>query len=308
MNLEPFIKNKNRTGLLTLFVAGVLYIGYEMVSGGKIFSRLNEDQSFYILITGIGILFVFFIVLSLVIIFKKEDDSEESAVRNESKKPARTLPFVFALAAVGLIIWIGLKFYLFDVSTTIYIENFSSNDYPETWLEGRQYAGESFIQNGKYTIQAEKEFISRRIDIFRTFQFDLRSNDFKAELEINKLDGKRDNYGGLEWGANSQESIKYGFYLNGDREYSIKLYKHSNEIAKYVDWTYEEGLVKTSSNILAVIKRLSTISFFLNNKEIFVIEDLPILGNEVGFGANPSTTIEIERLIINNFHQSSTSR
>lgn len=303
MNLEPFIKNRNIIGVLTILVAGVLYIGFEMVSGGKVVSRLNEDHSFYLLIIGVFLSFMFLIVLTIIIFFRKDGISENQVIEKDDKKSSKkSEKILFVLfMVIGLIFGIRVKFCSRDKLIPVYVENFASNKYPDIWIEGRQFAGESYFQHGKYVMKVEKEFISRRIDLYRFFQFSMKENDFSAKINIHGLHGEDRGYGGFEWGADSKGSTKFGFYLNNNLEYSIKLYKHSNEIASYLDWTTGNHLIKSSSNVLEVVKRLSTTTFYLNGMEIFSVEDLPVLGDELGFGASANTVIEVDEILVSKY-------
>lgn len=303
MNLEPFLKNKSLIGIITIAVAGIFYLVYRLVSNENLFSQLSSEHSFLLLMVIVVASLLVFLVL--IILFWTKGDTEKKDLGERKKvnnrKGWRGIATVFIII---IIITCGFIFFIFNDSNSggfIYKEDFVTNNFPNDWIEGEQNRSKSFVDNGIYVLESNRKSVSRRINVINHFQFSLQNEkQYVIGLDVKNLYSTNDHYffGGLEWNSDSKESLKYGFYINEKREFSLKLYKHSNEIANFVDWTDSQVININGANYFEVQKKANETIFKINGTVLFSMNDLPVLGEEFGFGIGPGTKMVVDELFL----------
>jgi hypothetical protein len=249
-------------------------------------------------------------VLLLILIFAVFKGFEKSSIRKR-KKTKTTPPKIetkkstsgstLIVFILSLLLVCGI-YYQFNSNSIIFVEEFDDNKYPIEWKEGEQEEAFSEIRKGNYMLNSKSgKGISRRINIEKYTGFTLNdTSNYEIELRI-KLSEKKSKDGfGLQWSGSNIEKKFFGFYLNGNQEYSIKVYHYSSSIISMIDWKKMNDISILDFNRLKIKKDHKIVEFYINDE---LVETIPYdlsFGNEIGFNVPPFSTVLVDYIRVLN--------
>lgn len=282
-----------------------------LIAVQDIFSKLNQDQSFTILITLIILAALICFLVIIIAVFKKQSPNTEEKVepkvkrrREKRTKKSWKKKLVWGLALLMLLL-IGFTI-LHSASDypkrLIFKEEFKKESYPKVWRYVKQSEAISILNEGNYVLSAkEKRNISRRINLLDYFGFSLIDNpNYEVRIRIKLLEGDNKGYG-VEWGARSKGAIYYGFLINKERQFSIQTFKYNNSVELIKDWEYHNIISITEFNILKIVKYGGVCNFYINEELVAKVSNLKDFGNEVGFNAPAFSTVAIDWIEVSEY-------
>lgn len=280
-------------GLITAFIA---------IAKNLKFSELNTWQTTLIVLSFMA--FFFNLTTKLLPLLtqkksKKQQSKKDVKVEQDNWK-RQLINWLMGIIIFSAFIFV-LLFYPTINYEIVYEEDFNTNRYPNSWVEGEQNEAIAEFKNGFFDLKVIGNFpISRRINIINNFKYSLvrDSSNFEIELCIKKnkgILGKNDGYG-LEFRGNTKESSYYSFFINDNHEYAIQIYYGVQSIDDVITWKKSDVIKEGNFNILKVKAIDNKFSFYINGKEVEKDIELAPLGNEIGFGTAEKTAIQVDYL------------
>ncbi len=167
-------------------------------------------------------------------------------------------------------------------------DDFSSN--PNGWWTGN---GENYsmkIENGKYVITTTEKDHGRYITI--TPHFD-KKKDFSLEATFRQQSGSVNNGFGILWGDDGDGKYQE-FLATTNGYYKIKSPETDSKINKWVGYKYVNPMGQV--NVLRVEQRKSKCYFYINDKQVEVIDALPTYGSRIGLITYTDMILEIDNV------------
>jgi len=188
-----------------------------------------------------------------------------------------------------------------QLSVKIVNENFNSN--MMRWDVQSNDISDKELADGKYTIKCKKEStaITSTIEVPH-----LQFSDYRITVSLSKLKGIDDNGFGLVWGA-KDENNELEFVISGNGQFKVMKWEDGIK-TDLVEWTYSSAVNKWdfSSNILKIENKDKILRYYINNTYVAATNDLPQLGNRVGFVLNETMQVEADYLLVENLAPSFT--
>ncbi len=182
-----------------------------------------------------------------------------------------------------------------QLSVKIVNDDFNSN--MMRWDEKSNDISEMKLAEGKYQISCKKEStaITSTIEVPH-----LQFTDYRISATLSKLKGIDDNGFGLVWGG-KDENNELEFVISGNGQFKVMKWEGGIK-TDLVTWTYSRAINKWdfSSNILRIENKDKVLRYYINNEYVAVTNDIPQLGNRVGFVLNETMQVEVDNLVVEN--------
>jgi len=301
MELKGLSKLATFLGIAAIMAYGFFYVNSKIV-GQDSFSKLTPDQTFIIFIVSIILGFLALMVI-LFIAYKKVKPISRRRKKKIEKPPTNFLKYsiiTFSILGLLFLIWLSIQEGKYFQSKTnqklIYHETFDAENYSEIWNYGIRNASEATINNSLLLLTAKTKYnISRRIDLQEAMNYPLSTvPSFDIRLKIKSTQSEPDLGYGLQWYANSRESLYYSFQINKRKRFSVQIYQYNNPVRSIIDWQNESIISKDGFNILRIEKENDEWYFYINKKRVASLPAFEAFGNEIGFNAPAFSTVTID--------------
>lgn len=274
-----------------LLIVGVLGVG-----------SMSETYFLSVLIIG-GLL-----IIIVPFLYHNQNSQPRGKITLQKKKRNPSLVWLLLMGLIMIVLMVNylimnrkLKLDTGDslFLDTIYHENFDSNRFNHAWIEGEQQMAKSYFSRGAYHLNSKDGFISRRLDLKKDFALVLDSvNAYKITItfSIEPREAKSSE-GGLEWGANSRESLTYSFRVKQNMSCVVGVYQYTNEIERVA--TIQDCIQSLEEqNELTVLKARDSLFFSINGRALFKEVAPEEFGNEVGFGVSSFSNMQVDELVV----------
>lgn len=151
---------------------------------------------------------------------------------------------------------------------------------PEGWLVEKSDQAESFIKDGVYNLNNKNLNVSK--GYYKKIEIDSDAN-YTIDIRLLQKSGKTNMPYGLVWNRLSDDDYLC-FKVTLDGMYRIDGKKEGKEIVLQ-DWKKlkKSDLRRMGQNqVLSIIKTEKNTTFFINENKMFVGENRPITGHEIG--------------------------
>lgn len=151
------------------------------------------------------------------------------------------------------------------------------------------------VKNGAYFLTKKDTVGTYRS--WRTFSIDPTRTHY-IETDFSVVSGPSDYGNGILFNhSTKKKENSYTFLISGTQYFYI--YKTVDGVDYDVkDWTYSTIIKQKGKNKLAVFSKGSTTYFYINNKLVYQLKNMPFFGNEIGFFFCHSTTIAIDKFLV----------
>ncbi|MGB0524769.1 MAG: OmpA family protein [Flammeovirgaceae bacterium] len=171
-------------------------------------------------------------------------------------------------------------------------DDFNNNE--SNWSEGSNEKTSTKVVYGHYELYHKRS--SGGYTFYRDFFMDYHA-DFYFESKIMQTIGA-DNHGyGLLWGGKGGNDC-YNFLISSNGYFTIGEWKGGKYTALQA-WTKIDNIKpKFQYNLLAVKRRANQLSFYVNGKEVHVMNDRAFMGFKFGFNLKAAMKVKSDYLVL----------